>query len=248
MREYIHLKLITDAENRILQDIFSQLIKIDNNQYITTADSDGLKRFEQMLGIVNKTGETLESRRKKILNKWNDQDTYTYASFIKKLDVICGNGKYRLVEHFKDYMIELHTNLSAYGEVEELERIIDYMIPCNIQMNVANDLVWEVSAKAGMACGCTFIEVIEGSDYFKEIFDVGGSTYTSGANSSIVFIESSDNSNYKVEVHGSLNALNGLSEIVSISVSDTSSETLNISSNASLGVGASIVEVIANER
>lgn len=248
MRQYLPLKLITGAENRIFQDTLSELKKIDNNEFIHTANSQGLKRYESMLGVVNSQGESLESRRKKILIKWNDQELYTYASFLKKLDVICGSGNYRIVEHFKQYMIELHTNLSVYGEMEELERIIDYMLPCNIIMNLSNDLIWEVKAEASTGAASSFVEVFECSDYFKELFDIDGETLFAGATSTISMITSSDNSNEEIDVQSSLNIGNGLSAVMQFTVSDGSNETMNINSDTSLGAIASLIEVITNER
>lgn len=248
MRQYLHLKLITGAENKVLQDAILNLEKIDNNQYITTADSNGLKLFEQMLGISTLPSETLESRRKKILSKWNDQDTYTYAAFLKKLDIICGSGKYRIVDYFKQYMIELHTNLSAYGEMEELERVIDYMIPCNIQMNVSNDLVWEVHAQAGIGCFNSYIDVFDCFDSFKESYEVRSVVFFSGASTEIMIIDGSDNSNEKIEVQSSLNIFNVLSECTKITVSDDSNEVLNINSDASFGAGLALIEVITNAK
>ena len=248
MRQYLPLKLVTGAENKVFQDALSELKKIDNNEFIQTADSNGLKRFESMLGLVNLPGESIESRRKKILTKWNDQETYTYSSFLRKLDIICGSGNYRIVEHFKQYMIELHTNLSAYGEMEELERIIDYMLPCNIVMNLSNDLIWEVKANAGIGAASTFIEVFECSDYFKESFTINGESSFSGAASAVTIIQNSDSSNESIEVQSSLNIGNGLSAIMQFTISDDSNETLDINSDASFGACASLIEVITNER
>ncbi|RHU07193.1 MULTISPECIES: putative phage tail protein [Erysipelotrichaceae] len=248
MREYLQLKLITDAENKVLQDGLNQLKKIDDNQYITTADSVGLKRFEVMLGITNTPGESIESRRKKILSKWNDQETYTYALFLKKLDLICGTGNYRIVEHFKQYMIELHTNLSAYGEMEELERVIDYMLPCNIIMNLSNDLVWEIKAEAGILSASSFISVFECSDCFNDSITINGNLDIIGGHSTIEIMECSDQANEKIDVHSTFDTGNGLSAIMQITVSDNSNETLNINSDASLGAIATMIEVITNER
>ena len=81
MQEYVSLRLIGDAEAEVLQAVLNELHKIDNNQFILTADSDGLKRFEKLLGIAVLPNETLESRRKKVLAKWNDQESYTYSTF-----------------------------------------------------------------------------------------------------------------------------------------------------------------------
>ena len=69
MQKYLQLQLICYAENIIFQEALNEIEIINDNQFILTANSNGLKRFEKMLGIVASNNESLESRRTKILLK-----------------------------------------------------------------------------------------------------------------------------------------------------------------------------------
>ena len=104
MQKYLQLKLICYAENIIFQEALNEIDIINNNQFIVTANSQGLKKFEKMLDITTSSNENLESRRTKVLLKWNDTIAYTYTNFLKKLDVICGQKNYIANEYFSDYL------------------------------------------------------------------------------------------------------------------------------------------------
>lgn len=189
MQQFLQLRLISEVESEKLQEILSELCKIDNNQYILTADSDGLKRYEKMLGISVEQGDTLESRRKRVLNKWNDQDTYTYSTFLKKLDLICGAGNYQIVEHFKQYFLELYTDLRECGEMAELENIVDYMLPCNMVLHLSNEMKWDSNALCCTKIVSSVTERFECSDNIYMAMNVDGNYSFGGAATSIFILD-----------------------------------------------------------
>ena len=174
MQEYVSLRLIGDAEAEVLQAVLNELHKIDNNQFILTADSDGLKRFEKLLGIAVLPNETLESRRKKVLAKWNDQESYTYSTFLKKLELICGADNYQIVERFKQY------------------ELIDYMLPCNLVLHLSNEMDWSAKGACGMKVIGAFTERFICSDNFKERFSCEGNHGFGGAVSSLFIIDTKE--------------------------------------------------------
>ena len=144
MQKYLQLQLICYAENIIFQEALNEIEIINDNQFILTANSNGLKRFEKMLGIVASNNESLESRRTKILLKWNDKIPYTYTNFLKKLDIICGEKNYIAKEHFSDYLLEIVTFLYGYGQVDQVEELIKTMLPCNIVVSTKNEMNFNV--------------------------------------------------------------------------------------------------------
>lgn len=248
MQQFLELQLITEVENKVLQEAIEELEVMNNNQFILTADSNGLKRYEQMLGITNLPGETLEARRIKVLSKWNDKEVYTWASFIEELNLICGEGNYRLVEHFTEYWVELHTELSDYGAMEELERVIDYMIPCNLLFDIQNDLTWVIQGKSevggalhhveiydcndqsisefenasehSFSGGVHFIENYTNSDQYEISFDNKSSHDFVGKVHEVMIIETSDSSNKTFSADGTHGFIGAIHEVTVVSSSD----------------------------
>lgn len=189
MQQFSALKQITEAESKALQTVLNQLNTMDNNQFILTADSDGLKRYEKMLGITVLEGEALESRKKKVLMKWNNQDSYTYSTFLKKLEFICGVGNYQVAEHFKQYVMQVVTDLKECGEMAQLENMIDDMLPCNIVMHLANEMHWHTNGFCGMNIISTVTEIYECSDNVKEKISGEGNLGFGGAAASVFIID-----------------------------------------------------------
>lgn len=109
-----------------------------SNQFITTADSEGLKYFEKKCGIVAAAGDTLENRRALVLAKWVNQLPYNYQSLIDKLNTICGEGNYELYPNLADLVIGLYTH--SVTNIEAVEKLIREIVPCNVEMDIHNEL------------------------------------------------------------------------------------------------------------
>lgn len=159
LQEYLQYKLLMRTEDVEFENIFKNLVTIEQNNFILSSDDAGLKRFENMLNIYSQPDESMENRRMKVLSKWNEHEVYTFDFLKSKLDVVCGVGNYEIVEDFKNYRLELHTNLSEIGEVTELERVIDYIIPCNLEVVIKNDIICETKGKNVISGAVNVIEV-----------------------------------------------------------------------------------------
>ncbi len=159
LQEYLQYKLLMRTEDIEFENIFKCLENIEQNQFILSADNEGLKRFEKMLNIYSQSNESIENRRMKVLSKWNEHEVYTFDFLKSKLDVICGKENYEIIEDFKNYRLEIHTHLSDIGEVAELERVIDSIIPCNLDVVIKNDIICEVKGKNVLSGAVNIVEV-----------------------------------------------------------------------------------------
>lgn len=119
------------------------------NQFITTADSKGLEYFEAKCGITPSAGDTLESRRALVLAKWIDQLPYNYQSLVDKLTTICGEGNYELFPQLEDLIIGLYTH--SVTNIEAVEKLIREIVPCNVLVQIHNELSRTVSTEAKFA-------------------------------------------------------------------------------------------------
>ena len=151
MRRFREMQNIMSAEDPELQLLCDTSEKIKNNNYITTCDSDGAARYEDMLDIVPNSYDTIEARRSRILSRWNDEIPYTKITLEMKLDTLCGPGNYTLVIDNANYSIDLTTHLPLSSQVEELERMLDIMIPANMVVTTSNILIEEAEDEYYMA-------------------------------------------------------------------------------------------------
>ena len=160
LQEYIQYQLLMSTEDIEFNNIFLELKKIEQNQFILSSDDEGLKRFEKILSIYSQPEETLENRKMKVLSKWNEQEVYTFKFLKSKLDVVCGVGNYEIVEDFKNYHLEIYTHLSSIGEVKELERVIESIIPCNLIVEVKNDIICEARVENIVSGAINVVDII----------------------------------------------------------------------------------------
>ena len=128
--EEIELKLILEAIDRTL-----------DNMFIETADEYGIKRFEKMMGIYPADEDNLEQRRLNLLVKWGDKVPYTYRTLYDRLYSLCGSeDKFRIVEHYEQYLIEIVTHLGVNGALDAVQDFLVEMLPCNMILDLTNIL------------------------------------------------------------------------------------------------------------
>ncbi len=111
------------------------------NRFILTADEYGIARYEKMLGIFPEAEDTLESRRRRVQSRWYDTVPYTYKVLLQKLSVLCGDKGFMLAHNFSEgYTLHLETGMELYGQVDELEKMLDHILPCNLVAETVNDI------------------------------------------------------------------------------------------------------------
>ena len=100
---------LMEVENELFNKLNLETNKVKNNQYILTADLDGIIMYEKMLGIIaNPAIEDIEFRRNRIINRISMTFPFTFPFLKKKLDEIIGVGKW---EAYMDYAnILIHRN------------------------------------------------------------------------------------------------------------------------------------------
>lgn len=228
MQKYLQIQLICHAENIIFQEALNEINIINDNQFILTANSQGLKRFEKMLGIVTSNNENLESRRTKILLKWNDKIPYTYTNFLKKLDIICGEKNYITKEHFSDYLLEIITFLYDYGQVDQVEELIKTMLPCNIIVSSKNEMNFNVQSNIGMRGCCSYVNVINNSDDCKCSFDLDYQAIIKSGYTETEIISVDDSIKSNITNNSNLYVVTSNNHVETISNSDNSKENINI--------------------
>ncbi len=103
--------------------------------------------FERMMNVFPASGDTLEERRARILIRWNESPPYTLAALKEKLSAICGEGGFSVGGDLDKYRLEISVTLTRAGQVDELERLLQRIVPANMEIVVHNTLTEEPSAE-----------------------------------------------------------------------------------------------------
>jgi hypothetical protein len=138
---------IAVAEDPELFDLWQAVEKVATDQFIETSTEEGLSRYEKMIGAYPTLGDTLESRRLKVLSRWNNEIPYTWGSLQEKVALICGQDGFEMSLQNEDYKIILTTFLATYGALDELKVTTDRSVPANIVIEINNVLLEKQEAQ-----------------------------------------------------------------------------------------------------
>ena len=177
IQEYMEIREIMKTENPEFQLMEDESEIIKNNQFIQTCNLTGISKFESLIGIIPSSDDTLESRINRVLVRWNDTVPYTWKTLLNKLDTLCGGSdKYEIIRKLDEHKLEITTHLDLYGQVEELDYFLSYMLPATMVLDCKNELYINLNATAKIASGIVGSVVVEISDSFNESIDVSGHT------------------------------------------------------------------------
>lgn len=216
MADFKEVAVTLEAENPEFKIIWDAANQVLYNEFIATADEYGISRFEAILKILPSKEDTLESRRARVQARWFNAIPYTMKALISKLIALCGDNNFTITKQFDFYRLELETHLELYGQVDELEYIINTMLPCNIVVVSDNKIICDVKGLVAFVGGICITE---------HFFITNDSRETVVANGAAV--------------HGA-----GVVNTASVIITNDFNEQFNITGTSSIGSGAVVSEIV----
>ena len=127
IKEFQELDQVLSTEIDVLKE---QLIRLQENQFIETANEEGLKRHEQMLNIV--PVKDIEMRRFNILNKYNSTIPFTTAWLTNTLNTTIGRGEFLIDLNYGTYTLTISVVKNKEHLIDNLKRELRKRIPANL--------------------------------------------------------------------------------------------------------------------
>lgn len=174
LAEFKEIAVALEAENPEFVLVWNATERVLYNEFIETADEYGISRFEKILNILPSAEDTLESRRVRVQVRWFNTILYTMQSFLAKLIALCGNSDFAITKNYMQYKIEILTKLELFGQVEELGRIIESILPCNMIVISENEISCDSIGFALCAGGVCLVEYFFITSDFNEQFNISG--------------------------------------------------------------------------
>lgn len=123
---------IADAEVAELVRAEAQKDKILANQFVRTADIQGIEMFEELYNIVPESTDTLEFRRERILNRMALLPPFTERFLRQLLDRFIGENAYTLIVDYNNYIIYINYGSIDQDTEKEISIVIDKVKPSNM--------------------------------------------------------------------------------------------------------------------
>lgn len=100
--------------------------------FLMTATDYGLSRWETMLKISPKAGETLDERRFRILSLISSILPYTYRQLEELLKNLCGAGRYKIELNSRAYTIKVTVETEYKHHYPAVTDLLYRIIPANM--------------------------------------------------------------------------------------------------------------------
>lgn len=134
LREYEELRCITDSEYPEVEYVNNGIRLVLSNQFIKTLSAEGCERWENILHITPLSNDTLDIRRKRILEKFNAHLPYTKRSVQTKLDAIYGEGNVILSIDYEHYTVNFDIKPNTLQYCSEIIRWSRIIMPANMML------------------------------------------------------------------------------------------------------------------
>lgn len=136
LHEIKELQRIASLENPSLERVWELTESLLNNQFILTLDERGASRYEKILGLVAGESESLETRRFRILSRYQEQAPYSYPVLKQLLDSLLGEGKYELTRSTSEKWVRVKLELTVSRQFEIVEVLLERVTPQNMLLYV----------------------------------------------------------------------------------------------------------------
>ena len=136
--KYEELNQIYETENPEFKALNVGADNLLDNQFINSTNEKGIARYEALLGINGMQGYSLEERQIKVYTAWIDDIPYTFNTLKERIERLCGKGNFTLVVNNEANKVIITTHLEYQLQSEELERILDIILPANMVLLITN--------------------------------------------------------------------------------------------------------------
>lgn len=136
MQEYHEIREIMEAEQPEVDVLWESCANVLEDQFISSASTNGVKRWEKIMNITPKDTDTLDERKFRIFSKMNQELPYTLAKLKESLITLCGEGNFSIDLQAENYHIEVKLALANKNNYQDVVDLLNKIIPANLTQHV----------------------------------------------------------------------------------------------------------------
>lgn len=132
----LEFQLLADTVDAEIQFLDKKINQQFADQFVLTSGYEAIKRRERMLGIqADPTTETLDFRKKRIINRYSTKPPFTILYLQDRLNFLVGEEKARVSADGQDFFLFVETAIENAALFKEVERTIKTIKPANLIYN-----------------------------------------------------------------------------------------------------------------
>nr|DAH29470.1 MAG TPA: tail protein [Bacteriophage sp.] len=149
LREYYEFKQLCKSGDIEVSSIDKAVDWNFDSAFISDCDATVLSKYEQLLGIIPTSSQSIENRRNKVLLQWNTVASMTLPQFISKLQEYCGKDNFT-VDNSREQFYQLVIWLNIHKvDIPLIKDFIDTWLPMNVNYTLNGKTEIEESLKIG---------------------------------------------------------------------------------------------------
>lgn len=137
LKEYKEFQGISGMLQSEFDDTWKTTDFLLQESFVTTAESYGLSKWEEFLGIARNDTTTTEDRRFQIIAQLQNQTPYTYRRLVQLLTNLCGKDGYKITLDANDYTLTVLLAISRQAQFDAVESLLKEIIPANLVLTVS---------------------------------------------------------------------------------------------------------------
>lgn len=141
VEDFRRLDHTESIELDLLQSAVDQLF---HDQFVLSAGQQAIRRREQMLGIQADPTESLDFRRRRILNRYQTKPPFTARYLQQQLDTLVGSGMTIVSIDPHAFVLTVTTNLDNASVFREVLHTVETIKPANLVYQQNTALVDEI--------------------------------------------------------------------------------------------------------
>lgn len=142
---------IAQTESSEIEVVVTAVQKLFDDQFVETASIQAIKRREQMLGIrADSTKESLDFRRKRLINRYSTKPPFTVRYLQSRLDLLAGEGRATVEIDEQNYILKVTLDVPNAAYFKEIEYTIHSIKPANIVYHQATSLLDSIGLEEHM--------------------------------------------------------------------------------------------------
>lgn len=139
LAETREMAAIMAAEQPEVEALWEALRVVLDAGFVQTAGSQGISRWERIIGIRPKGTDTLDVRRIRILTRMNERLPYTMRVLCQMLAAICGPDGFWVRLYADRYHLRVRVALTQLESYNDVRAMLRRVVPANIQLDLAPD-------------------------------------------------------------------------------------------------------------
>lgn len=127
-------KQIANTESVEFDNMESAIQQVFDNQFVMTSDEEAVVRREKMLGIqADPDTESLEFRKKRIMNRYQTKPPFTIRYLQQQLDRLVGEGMTIVSVDVQNFILYVTANIDNANIFREVIHTVETIKPANLE-------------------------------------------------------------------------------------------------------------------